>query len=324
MRTLATKIAIWTIISLLYANASFAQYSNATLNGPWWLGFYPFQIYNYDSTLYLVFDGNGNITDWDGFGPGFNGNYSVTTSGAISATVTWRDGSVSLTAQLVSQHFATVDSGAIGKNCVLSKITNPGALTDSLVGILYSGCGQANVTLRLNGQGQIISSSGLTPPVTGRVYSDSGHFEGHVKTGMTAGWNEFTMIGADVNDSLTGVVGFDSQSCHGTVHLKRMGTVTGIIPMATAGVPERFSLAQNFPNPFNPGTRIRFEVASFGLVSIRVYSMLGQELATVVNEIRQPGSYEVAWNAAGIPSGVYFYRLTAGTFNETRKLVLLK
>jgi hypothetical protein len=308
----------------MYASTLFAQYSNATLNGPWWLGFYPFHIYNADSTLYLVFDGNGNITDWNGFGPGFNGNYSVTTSGAISGTVSWHDGSVSLTAQLVSQNFAIVDSGTLGKNMVFSRITNPGALTDSLVGILYSGCGQENVTLRLNGQGQIISSSGLLPPVTGRVYSDSGHFEGHVKTGMTTPWNEFTIIGADVNDSLTGVVGLDSKSCSGTVHLKRMGIVTGIGPMKTARVPESFSLAQNFPNPFNPGTTISYQIPAQGHVTLKVFDVLGREIATLVNKDQIAGYKSVTWDASNIPSGLYFYRLQTKDFTQTRKLLLMK
>jgi len=334
MRTLITKIMIWAFITLLYASTLFAQYSNATLKGSWWLGNYPFHIYDSDNTLYIVFDGNGNVTDWSGFGPDFSGNYSVTTGGAVSASVVWRDGSASISAQLISQNFATVDSGALGENFALSRITNPGALTDSLVGVMYSNCGQKSVTLRLNSQGEIISATGLTPPVTGKVYADSGHFEGHIKTGDNTQWcscgslDEFTILGAYSNDSLNGVLGIDGPqgSCRdsGTVHLKRLGIVTGIGPMKTAGVPESFSLEQNFPNPFNPGTTISYQIPTQSHVTLKVFDVLGREVAVLVNEVQQAGDNTVEFHAEHIPSGVYFYRLTTGTFTETKKLVLLR
>jgi len=96
--------------------------------------------------------------------------------------------------------------------------------------------------------------------------------------------------------------------------------VTGV--EEPSNVPDRFHLYQNYPNPFNPVTQIRFEVGGLRFVSLRVYDVLGREVATLVNEVKEPGVYSVAWDARELSSGVYFYRLTAGRFVETKKLLL--
>jgi len=85
-----------------------------------------------------------------------------------------------------------------------------------------------------------------------------------------------------------------------------------------------YSLSNNFPNPFNPATKIRFRIADFGFVSLKVYDVLGNEIATLVNEEKPVGSYEVEFDASNLPSGVYFYTLISNKFMETKKLVLLK
>jgi hypothetical protein len=90
------------------------------------------------------------------------------------------------------------------------------------------------------------------------------------------------------------------------------------------GVPTGFSLSQNYPNPFNPTTRIQYSVPSTQYISLKVYDVLGRELSTLVSEVKPPGTYTVEWDARGLPSGVYFYRMQAGHFTETRKLVLLR
>ncbi len=101
-------------------------------------------------------------------------------------------------------------------------------------------------------------------------------------------------------------------------------TIIGIISEGN-NIPANFSLTQNYPNPFNPATVIKFQVASFRFVKLKIYDILGKELATLVNQNLQPGSYEVTWNASNYPSGVYFYRLFAtGGYTETRKMVLVK
>lgn len=88
--------------------------------------------------------------------------------------------------------------------------------------------------------------------------------------------------------------------------------------------PHTFALLQNFPNPFNPATTIRFEVAEKTVVTLTVFTVLGQEVKSLVNEELTPGLYDARFDASALSSGVYFYTLKAGTFLQTRKLILLK
>jgi len=89
-------------------------------------------------------------------------------------------------------------------------------------------------------------------------------------------------------------------------------------------IPTTFSLSQNYPNPFNPATTISFALPSRSLVSLKVFDILGREVSTIVSGELQAGSYTRQWNASNMASGVYFYRLQAGSFSETKKLLLLK
>ena len=107
---------------------------------------------------------------------------------------------------------------------------------------------------------------------------------------------------------------------------------------ATASVTASVELHQNYPNPFNPATTVEFRIQSSEFVTLRVYDLLGQEVAVLVNEVKEPGSYTVQFDArlpdgprynrggqgSGLASGVYFYQLKAGTFVETKKLLLLR
>ena len=88
--------------------------------------------------------------------------------------------------------------------------------------------------------------------------------------------------------------------------------------------PKGFSLAQNYPNPFNPTTNFQFTIGDLRFVELRVFDLLGREVATLVNEERRAGSYSVTWDAANVPSGTYFCRLKAGSFEETKKIILMK
>ncbi len=88
--------------------------------------------------------------------------------------------------------------------------------------------------------------------------------------------------------------------------------------------PDNFELNQNFPNPFNPVTKISFQIPGQYFVSLKVYDILGNEVATLVNEKKSAGKYNVDFNASALPSGVYFYKLQAGSFVQTKKMILLK
>lgn len=89
-------------------------------------------------------------------------------------------------------------------------------------------------------------------------------------------------------------------------------------------VPGEFSLFQNYPNPFNPTTQFGFRIADFGLVRLTVFDAIGREVEVLVNQQLQPGTYEINWDASVYPSGVYYYRLEAGDFSETKKMILIK
>lgn len=110
---------------------------------------------------------------------------------------------------------------------------------------------------------------------------------------------------------------------------KYKGASSPALVAFSSTVPNQFSLCQNYPNPFNPTTNLRFTVPEARFVSLKIYDLLGKEVATLVGENLNPGSYAVRWDASGCPSGVYFYRLRAssgltGNFSETKRLILLK
>ena len=86
----------------------------------------------------------------------------------------------------------------------------------------------------------------------------------------------------------------------------------------------KFDLAQNYPNAFNPSTTIAFSIPRETNVRLAVYDLLGQEVARLVDETMKPGNHEIVFNAEKVASGTYFYRLTAGSYTATRKMILLK
>ena len=92
----------------------------------------------------------------------------------------------------------------------------------------------------------------------------------------------------------------------------------------SVSLPEEFSLSQNYPNPFNPSTIISYSIPQSGLVTLEVYSLLGEKVASLVNEVKEAGSYEINFNASTLSSGVYYYKLSTDNFVETKKMLLLR
>jgi hypothetical protein len=88
--------------------------------------------------------------------------------------------------------------------------------------------------------------------------------------------------------------------------------------------PESYTLYQNYPNPFNPATTIKYSIPTESFVNVKVYNLIGQEVAELVNEQQQIGNYEINFDAANLPSGIYFYSIKAGNFAETKKMLLVK
>jgi hypothetical protein len=89
-------------------------------------------------------------------------------------------------------------------------------------------------------------------------------------------------------------------------------------------IPTHFFVEQNYPNPFNPLTTFSFKLPAQHFVSLKIFDIMGKEVTTIFSEELPAGNYSKQWNAVNIPSGVYFYRLQAGSFTKTKKLMLLK
>ncbi len=107
------------------------------------------------------------------------------------------------------------------------------------------------------------------------------------------------------------------------IYLYFNGTPTGIEKGQATEIPRTFSLEQNYPNPFNPSTTIHYELPKASTVSLKIFNALGQLVTTLVDEKKEPGYYAVRWKA-NVPSGIYFYRLQAGGYVETKKMILAK
>ncbi|MDK9700596.1 MAG: T9SS type A sorting domain-containing protein, partial [bacterium] len=127
-----------------------------------------------------------------------------------------------------------------------------------------------------------------------------------------------------VGDELLADIRFISSACD-TILVPVSLTVTNDIRNEiTSGLPRVYSLHQNYPNPFNPTTEIRFDLPAAGMVRLEVFNVLGQKIATLVNQPLQPGYHTVRFQATEMPAGVYFYRMEAGAFQAMEKMILMK
>jgi hypothetical protein len=100
-------------------------------------------------------------------------------------------------------------------------------------------------------------------------------------------------------------------------------STTGISDLGISA-PNSFKLEQNFPNPFNPSTSIGFSISQRDFVTLKIYNIIGEEVKILLNEVRDPGSYQIKFDAINLPSGIYLYKLNTSSFSETKKMLLLK
>jgi len=137
--------------------------------------------------------------------------------------------------------------------------------------------------------------------------------------GQPANLNNVSMVSFQLSKSLnTSMSNFDYTVQNAVVVANSVGVTSN-----TTDVKE-YALAQNFPNPFNPSTKIAFSLPKQGNVTLKVYNMLGKEIATLVNEVRSIGNYEINFDGANLSSGVYFYKLEAEGFSEVKRMMLIK
>lgn len=127
------------------------------------------------------------------------------------------------------------------------------------------------------------------------------------------------------NQTFTGLITITSSDTVKTVNVTGYSnSLTAGIATLSSQIPDRFALSQNFPNPFNPTTKINFDVPHSSFVSLKVFDMTGKLVSELVNGTLTPGTYQFEFDAATLPSGTYFYKLETSEFTSTKKLILLK
>ena len=164
-----------------------------------------------------------------------------------------------------------------------------------------------------------ITLSGTSSDVAGELVDASGAV---VAINNSTGSNPFILTAPSAG-SYTVNAGFANPSIDwGTTTVDV--TVSGIDEKLIGSNPSNFELYSNYPNPFNPSTKIRYAISKTAFTTLKVYSILGQEIATLINEEKAPGVYEVNFDGLKLSSGTYVYKLQAGNFIETKKMILLK
>jgi hypothetical protein len=154
----------------------------------------------------------------------------------------------------------------------------------------------------------------MLTPIARYPYSTDPDLPGSTYRNTLENWTTF----------LAGSAGFPCTKDSAEISVYDRGILTSLEDNHTASRTGHFQLFQNYPNPFNPSTNIGFRIADRGFVSLKVYDVTGREMATLVAENLMPGDYEYRWDARRFASGIYFYKIKAGSFSKTRKMVVMK
>ncbi len=247
--------------------------------------------------------------------------------------------------QLLDVFFTDANTGyCIGRDSVVNiflKTTNGGNNWSSIVtgvgsegySIFFTGpntgyiCGQGGIQKTTNAGVSWFSSYNNTMKDLYFINANTGYAVGGDGIVMTnnAGAN-WTVQNSSFND-LRSIMFYGTYSGYAVGNLGVVVKTTnggiGITNISTE-IPASFSLSQNYPNPFNPSTKFKVDIVKLSNVTIKVFDVLGREIAILVNQQLNAGTYEVNWNASTSPSGVYFYRLVTEGYSETKKMVLTK
>ncbi|MBK9099684.1 MAG: T9SS type A sorting domain-containing protein [bacterium] len=179
-------------------------------------------------------------------------------------------------------------------------------------------------------QTQIFGTPGNPGPLNDVYFSDVNYGtaigQGRTLRTTNGGANWITILTGTLDD-FTGVYFTDENKGwmidnYGWLYRTTNGGVSYIENEVNNSI--EFQLSQNYPNPFNPSTNIKYQLPEFGFVTLKVYDILGREVATLVNEEKPAGEYEIEFDGTGLTNGIYFYQLKAGDFVETKKMVLIR
>jgi hypothetical protein len=204
--------------------------------------------------------------------------------------------------------FKPLDANSFQSLCTFSRDTS------ILVYYVESTTGSSNglvKAFKINRSGTMLWGSGsiITP---GSSTSSKGR--------MSTGVNQNNMSILAFTDGRNDANGIYAQNIN---YNGTFGPPTGITNTSNF-TPDKFVLYQNYPNPFNPATNIKFQIVNNNFVSLKIFDILGKEVSTLVNEKLNAGEYETTFDGSNFPSGVYFYKLTAGDFSDVKKMVMIK
>lgn len=292
------------------------------------------------------------VNDQTGYACGIWGTISKTTNGGVNWQLQYQlayQGNCFLSVDFVNETtgWCAGDSGRIVKttNGGTNWFTQLSTVSNNLRGIYmlnvntgYIAAEGALILKTVNsGQNwmrqylptaQHFTSVYFTDAVTGYVCGGRGEIYKTTDEG-----NIWFLSYTDITDSLKSIYFVNAYTGYaagdnGRIIKTTTGGVLGIKPISGI-VPESYMLYQNYPNPFNPNTKIKFDIPSAGQrhafdVRIIIYDILGREIATLVNETLQPGTYEVEWDGSNYTSGIYFYKLISDDYIQSRRMVLLK
>ncbi len=164
-----------------------------------------------------------------------------------------------------------------------------------------------------------ITVSGTTGNVAGELVDDNGVVQAYIDKAFS---NPF-ILQAPSAGTYTVNAGFKSPSRqYGTTSV--VFNVSGVKENLIDFNPNEYKLYTNYPNPFNPSTKIRYAIPQTSFTTLKVYSVTGKEVATLISEEKTPGVYEINFDGAGLSSGIYFYKLQSGSFSDIKKMILLK
>ncbi|HEY5123784.1 MAG TPA: SBBP repeat-containing protein [Ignavibacteria bacterium] len=279
---------------------------------------------NYDYAT-MKYDSAGNqlwVKRYNGSGNNDDRTYQIAVDGNNNIFVTGRS-----TGSGTGYDYTTIKYNTNGDSLWVAKYNGPGNAADIACSIAIDRFGNSYVTGWSAGSGTNLDYASVK-------YNSSGvqqwvqRYNGPSVTGSDVG--RAIAVDSLGNVYVTGYSNlvYGGYNDYATI---KYSQPTGI-QIISNNTPESFSLYQNYPNPFNPTTKIKFDIPNEGqrlvvdkrLVQLKIFDILGREVATLVNEKQSPGTYEVTWNASAFSNGVYFYRLTAGDYSQTRKLILLK
>ena len=277
---------------------------------------------------------------------GYDGTILRTTNGGTS----WTSQPSGTTNWLQGVSFIDASTGTVvGYDGTILRTTNGGATwtlqpsgtTNSLWGVSFTDANTGTVVgshgtiLRTTTGGVtwMLQSSGTNAELGAVSFTDAntGTVVGEVGTILrTTNGGATWMLQSSGTNAWLGAISFTDANTgtavggYGTILRTTTGGTVWVREEPHGLKPRKFMLSQNYPNPFNPSTIIRYQLPVASYVTLKIYNVLGQEVATLVHEEMKPGRYEVTWAGSGFASGVYFYRLQAGSYTETKKLVLMR